>query len=251
MSRRVYISIKKVSDNRLETATKRLKKLVKLDKPLVIFSLETTGMSISTDKIVEIAYVKIWKDGRIKKDNLLLNPEINISKELTEIHGIKDEDTKNKSTFKEKAQELWDIFNDSNYGGFKIINFSLPVLKREFIRVGMDFNYSTSYIIDSRIVYGHMEPRTLASTYKHYCNKEYDQTVHNGLTDVETITEILKSQLKKYREARDWDFILRINQTQEIRHEDKRKKFYWRNGEAFFAFSYVECLFGDLNPRKS
>jgi DNA polymerase III subunit epsilon len=114
----------------MEAICKRLK----LSKPLVIFDLETTGLVLSMDKIIEVAYIKIMPNGRILKDNLFLNPEMEISKEASEVHGITDADVANMPTFRDKAKEMWDVFNDCYYGGFNVVNFDLPMLKREFIR---------------------------------------------------------------------------------------------------------------------
>jgi len=217
-------------------ACKKIIESLKLDKPLVIFSLETTGPSISSDKIVALAYLKIIANGRIIKDNFLLNPEMQVSEESTAIHGITDKELLNQPTFKTKAREIWDIFNNCYYGGFNIIDFDLPLIRREFIRIGMDFEYSIKDVVDLRIIFNYMEPRTLSGTYKYYCRKEHIN-VHNPLADVEAMAEILDKQLKKYKAIRDREFINEIN----IPHEDKlvehERKFYWRNGEAYFNFS--------------
>ena len=228
---------KKVSDTKLEFSAKNLSKLADLKKPLVIFNVETTGWSLTADKIIEIAYVKIWKDGRVKKDNILLNPEIKISKESEEIHGVKNMDLKNNPTFKKKSQELWDIFYNCGYGGFNILDFDLPILKREFLRAGMDFNYATANILDSKTIYAHMEPRTLSGAYKYYCRKEHVLHASKVTTNIGAVTEVLKEQYKKYGMLKDWDFVFRIHNAQGNKHEDVSRKFYWRNGKAHFNFS--------------
>lgn len=223
--------------NRSCSMAKDLSKLVSLEKPLVIFNVETTGWSLTSDRIIEIAYVKIWRDGRVRENNILLNPEIEISRESAEINGMKNVDLKNKPIFKKMSQELWDIFYNCNYGGFNILNFDLPILKREFLRVGMDFNYSTSNIIDSRVIHNFMAPRTLSSAYNYYCQKEYSPHSKNTATNVGVATEIILEQFKKFRVLKDWDFIFKVNSAQNEKHEDVSRKFYWRNGEAYFNFS--------------
>ena len=215
---------------------KKLTKYLKLDKPLVIFDIETTGLNISSDKIVELAYVKVWPSGRVKKDDMLLNPEMKISLEATSVHGIQNRDVDNKPSFRDKSQELWDVFHDCFYSGFNIINFDLPLLRREFIRVGMDFEYSTKQIIDSREIFLKMVPRTLSSTYEYYCSKDFSQW-HTALNDTEVSAEILTKQLEKYKEIRDWEFINKVHQREEEEALDGTRKFYWLRGEAFFAFS--------------
>lgn len=214
----------------------KINKFLKLDKPLVIFDLETTGLVLSMDKIIEIAYIKYLPNGRVIKDDIFLNPEMPISRESTEVHGITNDDVADKPTFKEKAQEFWDIFQNSYYGGFNIINFDLPMLKREFIRCGIDFDYTNKDIIDSKTIYHYMEPRTLSAALKYYCNKDHDNA-HNALADVEATAEILACQMEKYNEIHDWDFVRKIHSTSDDRYVDNERKFYWRDGEAYFSFS--------------
>lgn len=214
----------------------KILQLIKLEKPLVIFDLETTGLSVNLDRIIEIAYLKIMPDGVILKGDLLLNPGINIPAEAMAIHGISDDQVKDQPIFKAKAQELWDIFNDCCYSGFNVFSFDLPMLKREFLRVGMDFDYSGAKIIDSKIIYHFMEPRTLSAAYRFYCQKEHVEA-HNALADVEAAAKILTKQLEKYSEIRDWDFIYKIHHASDDRFVDNDRKFYWRGGEAYFSFS--------------
>lgn len=215
---------------------KNITKFIALDKPLVVFDLETTGLSVNLDRIVEIAYLKIGPEGSVLKGDLLLNPEASIPAEAAAIHGISDEQVKDQPTFKDKAAELWEIFNGGAYSGFNVMNFDLPMLKREFLRVGLDFDYSKAKIIDAKVIYHFMEPRTLAAAYKFYCKKEH-VSAHNALADVEATAEILASQLKKYNEIRDWDFIHKIHHSSDSRFVDNERKFYWRGGQAYFAFS--------------
>ncbi|MBI2459120.1 MAG: 3'-5' exonuclease [Parcubacteria group bacterium] len=211
-------------------------KLISLDKPLVVFDLETTGLSVNLDRIVEIAYLKIGLDGSVFKGDLLLNPETSISAEAAAIHGISDEQVKSQPTFKDKAVELWEIFNDCHYSGFNVMAFDLPMLKREFLRAGLDFNYAQAKIIDAKVIYHFMEPRTLAAAYKFYCKKEHAEA-HNALADVLVTAQILAGQLKKYKEVRDWEFIYKIHHSADGRFVDNARKFYWRSGEAYFSFS--------------
>jgi DNA polymerase-3 subunit epsilon len=171
-----------------------INKLIKLDKPLVIFDLETTGLAISIDKIIEIAYLKVMPNGVIFKGNIFLNPEMEIPQEAVAIHGITNEFLADKPTFKEKAQEIWETFNGCHYGGYNILNFDLLILRREFIRVGMDFDYSKAKIIDAKAIFHYMEPRTLSAAYKFYSDKELKDS-HSALADVEATAEIISKQL--------------------------------------------------------
>lgn len=231
---------------------KKLIKLLKLDKPLIIFDIETTGLVIYKDKICELAYIKILPDGRTKKEEMIFNPEIPITREATAIHGLKERDVNNKPTFRQKTQELWEIFNNCYYSGFNIVNFDLPILRREFIRVGMDFNYEMSQIIDTRVIYQHMVPRSLSATYRYYTGKEFKQD-HTALGDVEITAEILVEQLEKYNEIQDLKFVNKIHQVSDSAYVDRTRKFYWRHGEAFFAFSkYRDMALAEvakLHPR--
>lgn len=214
----------------------KIHELIPLDKPLVVFDLETTGLSLSMDRIIELAYVKIFPDGRVKKADIFINPEMEISEESSAVHGIKNEDVADKPAFKDLAQEIWAVFQDSHYSGFNIVNFDLPILRREFLRAGLDFDYHEAKIIDSKVIYNYMEPRTLSAAFKFYCGKEhYD--AHSALADVEATAEVLEKQMKKYKEVRDWEFVNKIHKAKEERYVDNDRKFYWRNGEAYFSFS--------------
>lgn len=227
----------------------KINKLIALDKPLLVFDLESTGLSITMDRIIEIAYLKIMPNGQVIKDDLMFNPETPIPEEVSEIHGITDEDIKDKPIFRDKAQELWQIFNDCYYGGFNILSFDLPLLRREFLRAGLDFDYTVAKIIDSKIIYHYMEPRTLSAAYKFYCKKEHKEA-HNALADVEVTAEILGEQLNKYQEIRDWDFIFKIHHASDGRFVDNDRKFYWRHGEAYFAFSkYKDRALADITEK--
>ena len=215
---------------------KKINKLLKLDKPLVVFDIETTGLNISSDKIVELAYIKIWENGRVKQDDMILDPQMKISLEAVAVHGIRNRDIKDKPKFRDRAQELWDVFNGCYYGGFNIINYDLPLLRREFIRVGMDFEYNTKQIIDSREIFLKMVPRTLSTTYEYFCHKKFKEW-HTALNDTEASLEILVRQLEKYKDISDWEFINKIHESGESDHIDGTRKFYWLKGEAYFAFS--------------
>jgi len=214
----------------------KISKQLKIDKPLIMFDLETTGLALSIDRIVEIAYIKIMPNGRVQKDDIFINPEMKISEEAVEVHGITDEDVAQMPTFKEKAKELIEIFNDCYFGGFNIVGFDLPMLKREFLRAGINFDYKNSCIIDSKVIYNYMEPRTLSAAYKYYCQKEHVDA-HSAIADVEATLEILSRQIEFYNEVMDMNFIFKIHKELNDRYVDNERKFYWRNGEAHFSFS--------------
>jgi len=211
---------------------KKISQFIKLDKPLVVFDLETTGLTISVDRIVQIAYEKMLPNGRVIKDDFLINPEMEISPEAIEVHGFTNEMVADKPTFKDRSKELWDIFNDCYYSGFNILRFDLPLLRREFLRAGMDFEFNDNQVIDSKIIYHYMEPRTLTSAYKYYCNKKHND-MHNAVGDLNVSIEILIKQLQKY----GYDFIEKIHTENDEKYSGHEKKFYWREGKAYFDFS--------------
>jgi len=199
-------------------------------------NVEATGTALSQDRIVEIAYTRIMPNGRAISESLILNPGMEIAPEASAIHGITDEEVKGKPTFKEKSQKLWDIFNNCYYGGFNIVNFDLPILKREFLRVGMDLDYRPDQVIDAKVIFNYMEPRTLSFAYKYYCDKEHTGKI-NSQREVEIIMEVLEAQFNKYEETRSLDFIKKIHKFKSDRFVDSTVRFYWQNGEAYFAFS--------------
>lgn len=212
-------------------------KYLKSDKPLIVFDIETTGLMLSSDKIVELAYAKIWPDGRVKKDRMLFNPEMKIGREASAVHGIKNSDVAKEPTFQSKAQELWEIFRDCLYVGHNILSFDLPLLRREFIRAGIDFEYHIEQIIDTRVIFQRMVKRSLSATYEYYCRKRLAQE-HTATSDHEAAAEILLRQLEKYKEARDREFLKEIHQNfGKEQTADMTRKFYWRDGEAYFSFS--------------
>jgi DNA polymerase III subunit epsilon len=203
---------------------------------LVIFEIKTTGIAVSSDKIFEIAYLKIFPNGRFKKDSFYLNPEIELSDISSVIHNIKNEDLLKEATFRKRSRELWDIFYDCFYCGFSIVDFDLLILRREFIRLGLDFDYSFNDIIDLKFIFNYMEPRTLSAAYKHFCKKEHI-SVHHALKDVEVAAEIFEAQIDKYEEIRSINFINEIHNPNNERSMEHESKFYWRQGEAYFNFS--------------
>ncbi len=216
---------------------KRIADYLELDRPLVVFDLETTGHAMSSDRIVKLAFIKIMPNGRVINGHFLLNPETEISPESTSIHGITTEDIKDKPSFRKKAQEIWEIFNHAYLGGFNIINFDLPLIKREFLRAGMSFEYTNKDIIDFKKIFTFLEPNTLSGAYNYYVHKDYTGA-NDAVADVEAASEIFEKQLKKYKEIRDIKFINEIHTPHdEDYYVDHEHKFYWLGGVAYFNFS--------------
>lgn len=168
-----------------------------LKRPLAIFDLETTGTNITSDRIVEIAIIKILPDYSELNYCKRVNPEMPIPLETSEIHGIYDNDIKDAPTFKEIANEITSFIGDSDLVGYNSNKFDIPVLAEELMRVGSDFDISTRKFVDVQNIFHKMEQRTLAAAYQFYCNKTMENA-HNALYDTQTTWEVLKSQLEKY-----------------------------------------------------
>ena len=218
------------------TKFSKIVEVLGLDKPLVIFDIETTGPMISTDKIVEIAYIKIWDNGKVQRNDVYFNPEVVIGKEACTIHGLDNEKLKDRPTFQDKSQELFDVFNNCFYGGFNIINFDLPILRREFVRVGMDFEYNSGQIIDAKEIFRFLEPKNLSAAYMHYCHKEIKQKP-GAMGDTEITAEVLLEQIEKYKDLMNMNFISGIYNPEHGTFKVNSQKFYWRKGETYLSFS--------------
>ncbi len=168
-----------------------------LKVPLCFFDLETTGVNITKDRIIEIAVVKIMPGGELVRKSNVLNPTIPITDESTAIHGISNEDVKDKPAFKDVAKDYARFFEGSDLSGFNILKFDVPVLVEEFLRAGVDFDYGRKRIIDAQKIFHMMEKRNLAAAYKFYCNKELEDS-HTAEADTEATMEVLFAQIEKY-----------------------------------------------------
>jgi DNA polymerase III subunit epsilon len=168
-----------------------------LKNPLIVFDLEATGMNISTDRIIEISYLKIYTDGHEESKTIRINPEMPISPGALAVHGITDEELKDCPTFKEIAQNLANSFEGCDYAGYNSNKFDLPLLAEEFLRVDIDFDLKKRKFIDVQVIFHKMEQRTLGAAYKFYCDKDLENA-HSAEADTRATYEVLKSQLDKY-----------------------------------------------------
>lgn len=168
-----------------------------LKNPLIIFDLEATGLNITTDRIVEINYLKIYPDGREESKTLRFNPEMKMDPKAIAVHGIKDEDLKDCPTFKEYAKTIANIFEGCDFAGYNSNKFDLPMLAEEFLRADVDFDLKKRKFIDVQVIYHKMEQRTLSAAYKFYCEKELENA-HSAEADTRATYEVLQSQLDKY-----------------------------------------------------
>ncbi len=171
-----------------------------LIKPLVIFDLETTGLDLVKDRIIQISYIKVYPDGREERGNELVNPEKPIEPIITQLTGISDEDVKDKPTFKQLGATLAEKFTGCDFAGFNSNHFDIPLLAEEFLRAGIDFDFSKSKMIDAQTIFHKMERRNLAAAYKFYCGRkmEEDFEAHRADQDTEATYRVLMGELDKY-----------------------------------------------------
>ena len=175
-----------------------------LQKPLVIFDLETTGLDIVKDRIIQISYIKVFPDGRDERGNYLVNPEKPIPDVVVQLTGISNEDVQGQPTFKEIAQTINKIFADSDIAGYNSNHFDVPLLAEEFLRANIDFDFSKRNMIDVQTIYHKMERRNLAAAYKFYCGRkmEEDFTAHRADEDTEATYRVLQGELDMYTAER-------------------------------------------------
>ena len=171
-------------------------------KPLVIFDLETTGLDLVKDRVIQLSYIKVFPDGRELRGNELINPEKYIEPIITELTGISNEDVKDKPTFKQLAKKLEEVFSGSDIAGFNSNYFDVPLLAEEFLRAGIDFDFSKARLIDACTIFKKMERRNLASAYKFYCGRkmEEDFEAHRADQDTEATYRVLQAELDYYTE---------------------------------------------------
>lgn len=178
-----------------------------LKRPLVIFDLETTGTNITLDHIIEIGYIKVEPNGNESSKSIRINPEMHIPEESTAVHGITDDDVKDCPTFKEVAQELANSFKGCDFAGFNSNHFDIPILAEEFLRVGVDFDFSKSRFVDVQNIFHKKEQRTLVAAYKFYV-KDEDFNAHAALDDTKATYEVLQAQLDYYPDLKnDIDYL--------------------------------------------
>lgn len=180
---------------------------ISIKNPLVFVDIETTGIDIVNDRIVEIAVLKIYVDGREELKIRRVNPTIPIPPQATAIHGITDEDVKNEPTFKEIAKSLANFIEGCDFAGYNSNKFDFPLLAEEFLRADIDFDLKKRKFIDVQTIFHKMEKRTLSAAYKFYCEKELEGA-HNAGADSFATYEVLKAQLDKYHElTNDVEFL--------------------------------------------
>ena len=179
-----------------------------LKNPIIFFDLETTGVDVSKDRIVEICYIKVWPNGNEVSRTMRINPGMHIPEQSSAVHGIKDEDVKDCPIFKDVAKDIANDFMGCDIAGFNSNRFDLPMLAEEFLRAQVDIDLTRHRAIDVQVIYHKLEQRTLSAAYKFYCGAEL-VNAHSALADTRATYEILKAQLDHYPEVlkNDMDFL--------------------------------------------
>lgn len=175
-----------------------------LTNDLCFFDVESTGLNILRDRIIQLAIIKVKADGSPDEEfNMLINPGmVFISQEAYEVHGISAKDVANKPTFDKVAQEIHDFIGDSDLAGYNSNRFDVPILMEEFARAGVDFEIESRKLIDVQRIFYKMEPRTLSAAVKFYCNKPMENA-HDAMADVQATIDVFKGQIERYQ---DMDF---------------------------------------------
>ncbi len=174
-----------------------------LKRPLAFFDLETTGVNVASDRIVEISILKAMPDGTEQVKTMRLNPGIPIPLESSVIHGIYDEDIKNEPTFKQVGNELSEFLSDSDLAGYNSNKFDIPVLLEEFLRAGINFDLDNRRFVDVQNIFHQMEQRTLKAAYQFYCGKDIENA-HSAEADIKATYEVLLAQLDRYKDV-EWE----------------------------------------------
>jgi DNA polymerase-3 subunit epsilon len=171
--------------------------MLQLIRPLVFLDLETTGINLSSDRIVEIAMIRIHPDGSRQAKRKLINPEMPIPKASSDVHGITDEMVKDAPTFKQAGNEIKQFFENCDLGGYNSNRFDIPLLMEEFLRAGLEVNLSERKMVDVQHIFYTMEPRTLSAAFRFYCNQEL-QNAHSAEADIQATVDVLMAQLDRY-----------------------------------------------------
>lgn len=207
---------------------------LQLDKPLIFFDLETTGIQLGSDRIVEISLLKIMPDGQKVSQTMRLNPGIPIPAEASAIHGIYDADVADAPSFKDVAIKLRDFIGNADLAGYNSNKFDVPMLVEEFLRADVGFDENRRYI-DVMRIFTLMEKRTLEAAYKFFCDKELIDA-HSAEADVRATYEVLLGQLERYGDALKGDAQFLHEFTKDGEFVDFGRRMIYKNGEPYFNF---------------
>ena len=208
--------------------------MLQLSRPLAVIDLETTGINLSSDRIVEIAIVKIMPDGTRTEKHKLIHPEMPIPKASSDIHGITDDKIKDSPTFRQAANELKQFLDHCDLAGYNSNRFDIPLLFEEFLRVGIELDMKGRRLVDVQRIFHLMEQRTLTAAYKFYCDKIHDGA-HGAMADAAATWEILTAQVVRYPElGSNVESILKFTKDEEV--VDFARRFTMENGREIFNF---------------
>ncbi|HRY30682.1 MAG TPA: 3'-5' exonuclease, partial [Elusimicrobiota bacterium] len=204
----------------------------KLARPLVFFDLETTGLMQEIDRVIELGLLKLFPDGRRQKLLQRFNPGIKIPAESSAVHGITNKDLEGQPKFFEKAKELFDLFADSDLGGYNIKRFDIPMLTKEFEIAGLNFSMEGRRIVDPSVIFRVREPRSLSAAYKFYVGKELTDA-HSAEADNDATFEVFLAQMERYPDLpRDVEGLHALGNAPDPGWVDADGKLVWRDGEA-------------------
>ena len=172
---------------------------LKIERPLCFFDLETTGINITNDRIVEIAILKLFPDKKVEKKVWLVNPEITIPDEVSQIHGITDDTVANEPTFKQISKIIYDFIHGCDLAGYNSDRFDIPLLMEEFLRSDIDFSTKDFKTIDVQTIFHKMEQRNLKAALKFYCDKNLENA-HSAMADTQATYDVLMSQIDRYND---------------------------------------------------
>lgn len=178
-----------------------------LSRPLVVFDLETTGLDIVNDRIIQMSYIKVWPDGHEERETIFVNPQRAIPDAVTRLTGISDDDVREAPTFKELVPKVCSVFAESDIAGYNSNHFDVPILAEEIARAGSEFDLSQCGLIDAMTIYSKMERRNLAAAYKFYCGRKMsdDFEAHRADQDTEATYRVLMAQIEMYSAERQSD----------------------------------------------
>ena len=209
---------------------------MKLSKPLVILDLETTGIWIEKDKIIEIAMIKVFPDETRTTYSSYVNPGMPIPPEVTEVTGIKDADVKDAPKFRDISSEVFRFLEEADIGGFNVERFDLPLLERELTECGIKFEWSKRSIYDAQKVYHLHNKRDLTAAYEFYCGKEL-KDAHSALADTQATLDVLIAQVAKHGNGNDSvEALKEFDYRKRTEFFDSDRKLRWWNGELYMMF---------------
>jgi DNA polymerase-3 subunit epsilon len=210
--------------------------MLEIKKPIIFFDIEATGLDISHDRIVEIAMIKLYPDGKQEEKVLRINPEINIPDDVIAIHGITNEDIANSPKFKDLIHEIESFIGDADLAGYNSNKFDVPILAEELLRAGSSFDLMDRKFIDVQNIFHKMEQRTLAAAYQFYCQKELTNA-HNASADTKATMEVLLAQLERYNDLeKNVSFLAEFSATKGDIIDFAGRLALNENGEAIYNF---------------